>query len=77
MAYLFLSQQHKANAGEWSCDTYCGKDYRGLCLSTNVRQHTLDTHSRAKPAHVFLTFDCLEFFMAVICIKNSLEFKIK
>lgn len=78
MAYLFLSQQHKANAGEWSCEAYCGKDYRGLCLSKNMGQHPLDSHSRTIHAYFFLTFDCLDIFMGVICIKDfCVEFKIK
>lgn len=42
MAYLFLSQHQRANAGEWSCDTYGSEEYRGLWLSANVRPHTLD-----------------------------------
>lgn len=53
MAYLFLSQHHKANAGEWSCETYCSKDYRGLCLSANVSAHTSESHMDTMQEYYF------------------------
>lgn len=53
MAYLFLSQHHKANAGEWSCETYCSKDYRGMCLSANVSARVFDSHKDTMNACYF------------------------
>lgn len=44
MAYLFLSQLHKANAGECSWETYGSKDGGGMRLSANMCQHSLNAH---------------------------------
>lgn len=42
MAYLFLSQHHKTNAGE-SCETYCSKDdpFRVNTYSSSISVHLL------------------------------------
>lgn len=45
MAYLFLSQHHKTNAGEWSCETYCSEDYP-------LRQLTLEILTLMQPMHI-------------------------
>lgn len=67
MAYLFLSQHHKANAGEWSCETYCSKDYREF-VCKGVSTHTLDTHSKTIHTCCFLIFHCLSA-LNIFCLE--------
>lgn len=65
MAYLFLSQHHKTNAGEWSCETYSSKD-----------DTTVSAHSFSSFSSLLLIFDCLLLDRGVICIKHfCIEFK--